>query len=403
MNFLKSLRRDMKYKLNKRSNRRTGVTKSVDMIRGCTALLCIPLLVLCTINATGTGAVYADEGRALTPVPKPISLSLEGAYAAFDKSPGGALSAIEEKRDYGNYRAASQDYSRLIKAGGRDTYEADKLRLSRNYFHDMIERNKKMREISNRMRTFELYFTYKQTKKDITVAEKNLAIAEKRAQIEQLKYNAGLISRVDLLKTQTSLSSSKKQFESAKTNLDTMKRKFNIHMGFDPMQEVTLTTEITIQTLPSKKPSEIIAEAKNNGIVMSTAAYQFEQAKIAFSEVSAYPRDSAVYINAKNNMEIAKINMQNKPATIDADIQDKYNEMLRCYETIAEKEEALARTRDAFRIAQAAFRTGMNIKADVQEADLAVFIAESEIARAITEYNVAAVKYEMAGITNAEN
>lgn len=401
MNFL---RRDMDVKTNRRLSGKTVGAICVAKIRGC-ASSCIALLVIFAFVATsGAATAHADvAAKALAPVPKPINLSIEGAYAAFDKSPGGVLSAMEEKKDYANYSSALRDYSRLIKTGGRDTYEADKLRLSRDYLYDMIDRNKKARETNNKMQTYEMYFSYKQAKKDIIAAEKSLAIAEKQARIEQLKYNAGLISKVELLKAQTSLSSSKKQLDSTKTNMDAMKRKFNLYMGFDPAQEVRLTTEITIRSLPSKKPAEIIAEAQKNGIAMAGAGYQLEQAKVAFSEVGDYPHDSAAYINAKNSLEIAENNMRNKPTAIEMDVQDKYNEMMRSYEAIAEKKEALVRARDALRIAQAAFKAGMNVKTDVQGAELAVFTGEAEITKAIVEYNAAAIKYEMAGIIDTKN
>ena len=45
----------------------------------------------------------------------------------------------------------------------------------------------------------------------------------------------------------------------------------------------------------------------------------------------------------------------------------------------------------------------MNVKTDVQGAELAVFTGEAEITKAIVEYNAAAIKYEMAGIIDTKN
>ncbi len=374
-----------------RIKKKAGIFLSTVMI--VTAVIGQISVVFADSTATTKATASAKQ-----PVPKVINLSIEGAYEAFDKGPGGDLATIEGKKEYGSYKALSQNYSSLIKSGGRDTYEADKLRLARNHFYDVIERNKEARKVNNRIQTFELYFNYKHTKNNVLMAEKRFKIAEKQYEIAKLKYNAGLTSKLDMLNADKSFSSSKKDLETAKNSLQTMKNKFNRYMGFDLNQEVNLISNVAVQTLPEKKVGEIIAEAKKNGIFMSEAEYNLKQAQIAFAEVGAYPRDSTAYIDAKNNLDLAEINMKSKPATLESEIQEKYDEMMRRYDAVRHEDDALVLARKQLRIAQVTFSAGLNLRSDVENAELAVSAAEMALEQAIMSYNVAAIKYETSGV-----
>lgn len=277
----------------------------------------------------------------------------------------------------------------------------------------MLEANKKyateqgpknyQAEINSLKRdTLENYYKLKELENQVAIAKDNVALKEKLLANTQLKYKLGTVSKNDVLKAETAVYEAKDGLLAAESGLKSMKMGFNIFMGYDLMQDVTLTDSIKEVPLSAKSLDASIKDALSNRNEISESVYNLEMSKLGLDSVIAYPRSSSKYIKANMAVLSAETGARNVPLQVESDVRTKYMNMYTKYSAVQTGKKSVDNAKETVRLAQLQYDAGMATLSDVEGAQLAYYNEQLSYSKALLEYNLAVQDYELASTVGTQ-
>jgi len=344
----------------------------------------------------------------------PIKLSLEDAYKKMLADSVGAKMAQLNKqsadgvaRGYGESVQninkgidAEKEYNTIIWT--LDSSNKEMLQANRKYAAEQGPRNYQAEINSLKRDTLENYYKLKELENQVAIAKDNLALKEKLLANTQLKYKLGTVSKNDVLKAETAVYEAKDALLAAESGLKSMKMGFNIFMGYDLMQNVTLTDTIKEIPLSAKSLEASIKDALANRNEIFEAAYNLEMSKIGFENVKSYPGSSSTYIKAKMALLSAETGAKNAPLKVESDVRTKYMNMHTKYSAVQTGKKSVENAKETVRLAQLQYDSGLATLSDVEGAQLAYYNEQLSYSKALLEYNLAVYDYELASTVGTE-
>ncbi|MBN7774056.1 TolC family protein [Clostridium aminobutyricum] len=350
-----------------------------------------------TVPAINTSlSAIADTGTM-------ISISLDDAYKKLlAESPNVKLAQLTLDNEIAAAKGYSEKLSALHQAEkdtsgwGVDTSSKPMLQANKAYGLVQAPKNYEATINSIKAKAYEMYYTYKYTEAQVQVAKDNLDRSQAVYNSTMLKYKLGTVSKLDTLNAETTLNTAKDQYNLAVNGLEQVKLNFNLFMGYNIHQKLTLTDSLSDIALPSKTLDTSIQEALTNRNEISEANYNVQMTQLALNNVKDYPSSSATYQNAKVALMMAQEAQKTEPSKIEIDVRTKYMDMVQKHEAVKSGKVSYDNSKETVRLGQLQYDSGVITITDLSGIMLNAFQTQQEYYKAMLDYNLAVDQYNLA-------
>jgi hypothetical protein len=327
--------------------------------------------------AKGYSEKYSDIKKALNDIDYLESLPLPYQQAALAQL--GASSIVELA--YDAQVAGATENNKKIMA------------LRRNFANNNTENNYQADLNQIRQDTINIYNTVLLAEDNYKIAKDNLKAQQRNLQNVLAKKEVGLLTKKDVLQAQSALTDAEKEVRAAKTKMEYARMSFNYLLGYHVLQEVEFTDKLTESTGAAIDTEKAVKNALDNRNEIRGADFAKDIYKILFDDIAAYPKTSATYLNAQIKYLNAEKTAKDARAQIEIDIRNKAAE-------VADKKAALDAARSLQSYAQEGLRLitltneeGLSTVEELLTAQVNLYKANLNVAKATSEYNLALEAY----------
>lgn len=379
------------------------------------SVLLISLIVL------GAGTAAFSVERAIVPdmnfTGEPISLSLDQAIENMQtkgsRAETAALNKASDEAVAKGHKESAQSISDFLKAvdagvaitldSGIDQANSTIAKLRRDFAKEQLEANYRAELNEIEAMTIQVYYGVLQAEENLRVAKENLANQKAIYDNTMKKYKLGTVARVDTLTAETQVLQAENQVALAETAVKNAKMSFNLLLGYDLMQEVTLTDKLQMVDEPEGTLTGFIESALDNRNEIKGAVLGAEIQEILLTGLEyRYPKNSSTYLKQEVATLQARKAAADVPIQIEMDIRARYMDIADKKRAVEVAEANLANAKEGYRLATISYDAGMNTLTDVHQAQIASFQAAQGVAKAITDYDLAVYEFKHAtgvGIT----
>ncbi len=246
-------------------------------------------------------------------------------------------------------------------------------------------------------KTVELYYGILQAEENLRVAKDSLA-NEKTIYANTLKkFKLGTVAKIDTLTAQTAVLKAEADIAEAQTAVASARMNFNLLLGYDLMQQVTLTDTLKQVAAPKGTLTDWISGAVKNRNEIKGSAFAEQIYSVIINNLklttspssSTFLKQQVAYLESKKAAKDAPLQIQMDIRVKSMDLADK----ARAVETA---KATLANAKEGYRLAVITYDAGMNTLTDVQEAQIKSYQAGQAVNAAIVAYDLAVSKFEHA-------
>lgn len=354
-------------------------------------------------NATDSAITSDSAVRNIVPdmtfTGTPIKLSLQDASKKIlNDSPGKTVAELNKK----DALAISEGYVENIQdlndaAGQIPTKKARAVqRALRDYAKTQAEPNYQAELNKLQVDTMTNYYQLKQLEDLEKIAQETLDLKEKLLTNTQLKYKLGVVAKSDVLQAESAVNSAKDSLFTAQNNLRLKKMAFNTFMGYDLMQNVTLTDSLKQVDLPAKTLESSIKDAIANRNEIKAASFGLNVANLTLNVYSEYPTFSSSYLKAKIAIVEGEKAVHDANDGIEMDVRSKYMNMKQKHTAIQSGQKTVENAKEGLRLVQLQYDAGMATLTDVNTAQIAYNQSEVALSNNMLDYNLAVEAYNYA-------
>ena len=263
------------------------------------------------------------------------------------------------------------------------------LALRRDFADDNAENNYEADLNQIRQDTVNIYNTVLLAEDNNRIAQDNLTAQEKNLKDVNAKKAVGLLSKKDVLQAQSALMDAQKEARSAKTKMEYAHMSFNYLLGYPVLQGVEFTDKLTESSSEPIDVEKAVQNALANRNEIKGADFAKEIYGVLLEDVTAYPRTSSTYLNAKLNVLTAEKTAKDARTQIEIDIRNRASE-------VADKKAALEAAKslqsyaeEGLRLIKLTNEEGLSTVEDLLSAQVSLYKANLNVANATSEYNLA--------------
>jgi outer membrane protein TolC len=359
-----------------------------------------------TNNATSSAIISTDSAvRTIAPdmtfIGTPIKLSLQDANKKIlNDSPGKIVADYNKK----NTIAISQGYLENVQSindgtsplgTGKNTREIQ--RALRDYAGKQAEPNYQAELNKLKVDTLTNYYQLKQLEELERIAKETLDLKAKLLSNTQLKFKLGTVSNNDVLQAESAVNQAKDDLSIAQNKLSSKKMAFNTFMGYDLMQNVTLTDSLKQVALPTKTLESSIKDALVNRNEIKAAEFGLQYAKLNFEVYKDYPKSSSSYLKKQIAIVEAEKTLHDTNDGMEMDVRIKYMDMQQKYAAIQTGLKTVENAKEGLRLTQLQYDAGMATLTNVNEAQITYNQSEVSLSSNMLDYNLAVEAYNYAG------
>lgn len=361
---------------------------------------------------TTASAISSTDGALKAVVPDmtftgtPIKLSLQDAYKKIlNNSPGKVVADYNKK----NAVAISQGYLENVQslnqsAGETPTKKSKEVqRALRDYAGKQAEPNYQSELNKLKVDTLTNYYQLKQLEDLEKIAKETLDLKTKLLSNTQLKYKLGTVSNIDVLTAESAVNKAKDDLFIAQNNLRNKKMAFNTFMGYDLMQNVTLSDSLKQVDLPTKTLESSIKDALTNRNEIKAAEFGLKYAQLDFAVYKNYPATSSAYLKKQVAIVQAEKKLHDAKDGMEMDVRSKYMDMQQKYAAISTGMKTVENAKEGLRLTQLQYDAGMATLTAVNEAQITYNQSQVSLSNNMLDYNLSVEAYNYAsGVGTAE-
>ncbi|NLK73267.1 MAG: TolC family protein [Clostridiales bacterium] len=234
------------------------------------------------------------------------------------------------------------------------------------------------------------YFGLLQARDNMKINEDNIKVVEKLYKDTQTKFKLGMAAKQELLTAEYNYLKAQTDYEAAVNIYKKAKMGFNVFMGFDVMQEITLTDTLTEVKTTEIEIADAVSRALINRNEVAGAEYSKEIQRLTFEKISTrYLSDTKTHIDQKVAYETAQNDYENVFKLIEMDVRSKYLTMTEKKHAVEAGRKAVESAEEGLRLVQLTYDAGMAVLTDVQEVQTRVLQSRLGLSKAILDYNLA--------------
>lgn len=263
------------------------------------------------------------------------------------------------------------------------------LNLRKSFAMENMENNYRADLNKIEQDTIKLYYTVLLAEDNYKIAKDNFTVQEKNLKTINAKKSVGLLSKKDVLQSQSAVLDAEKEVRAAKTKMDYAHMSFNYLLGFDILQEVSFTDKLTEVTEAGIGVNLAIGNAQKNRNEIRGANFAKDIYKILLEDVSAYPKYSSTYLKAQINLLTAEKTAKDAWTQIEIDIRNR-NAELQDKEAALKAAKALqSYAEEGARLIALTNEEGLSTVDELLNAQVNVYKAKLNVSKAIADYNMA--------------
>ena len=315
----------------------------------------------------------------------------QGAVLTRDTLTAAAKSSTEA---WQNLKAVDQ-LTGIFGMPGTKSKEGKIVELTRPYLRDQAPVQYEIALNNIEASTVRTYFGMLQAAENYRIAKESLAIKTTLLSDVKRKYSLGVAARIDVSIATNDVLSAQVAVNQGLSGYNKARMAFNMQLNYPLMQEVILTDTLKEGTVKPISMVDAIQSALTNRNDIKKAEYDLEVAKIEFLSVSAYPRNSATYLDAKVTLEGKQMAYNNSFLSIEMEIRSKYMDLNDLKAEVASSKSTVKNAEEGVRIAKLSYNAGMNTLTDVKTAEKNYNLAQLGLAKAITDFNLAIYDFNL--------
>lgn len=350
------------------------IGKDDTMKRKCkrgAALLCAAVLLLSSLCAVAEDAAS---------VPEAMTLDSAVAYAAEHHPQVLAARAALEQSTV----AVKEADSLYHQYQGKTSYSFEMLAVKRGLYLTQAQTGKVIAEKSVEQVTESVklgvksaFYNYLAAGRREALLEQSLATVQQRVKQNEIRFESGTITKMDLQSSQLSQSKTQSDLDKARRNSEIALMQLKSAIGLSIDQPLTVTGALT---LPAK-PEILPAEAEKLALVNSMDIVRAEQQKIASDknfEVTShwYTKRTYKYLEAQAGAQQSAHSYDAAVENTRIGVYKAYDTMQSAYDAYALAEQTRDLKKQAYEISKTQYELGLVTPTDVEEAWSAAQSAE---------------------------
>lgn len=376
-------------------------------------------IILSAVIILSAGAIAFGDERAIVPdmnfIGEPVKLSLDQAVQIMQTSGNRAETAALNKaadeaiaRGYKESVQSIAEYIEKVKgygiagasmaeASGATELNEKIMKMRRDFAKDQLEANNKAELNEIEATTIKVYYGILLAEENLKVAKDNLANQKAIYQNVMKKYKLGTVAKIDTLTAETSVLKAEDQLATAETAVKKAKMSMNLLLGYDLMQELTITDKLQMVEEPEGNLTGFIESALKNRNEIKGARLAVDIQEMMLTNLKyRYPTNSSTYLKQEAATLQAKKALEDAPIQIEMDIRSRYMDVADKKRAVKVAEANLNNAKEGYRIATISYNAGVNTLTDVQEAQINSFRAALGVASAINDYDLAVYEFSHA-------
>jgi len=241
----------------------------------------------------------------------------------------------------------------------------------------------------------QVYYASRQLEENYAIQQENLAIAAEIYQQTQKKYELGLVNKQVVLQAELTMIQADSALLSAKHLYDKNRMALNSKLGYDLMEDVSLTDAVSFetQTLPDIEDAVEMALSNRNEILGVAFQLKYKELNKAIVQ-RQYTDNTDQYKEAQIDYEQAQDDYDRALDVIEMQVRGTYLDVIEAERDVSTGEKSVELTKEALRIAQLSYDAGLSILTDVSQAQIAYIQARLALSQAILDYRTALSSFE---------
>lgn len=314
-------------------------------------------------------------------VQKPLELTLQAALEI----------ALEQNL---NFRLATLDWQAARRELERAQIVGDEemlIQAEKGWAEAEQAYREKTRELQDLVRTS--YQELLQSETTVQNAQAALERAQKQLALDENKYKAGLLSALDIERSQNSLFDAEHRLERAVVDLETKRMRFNEALGLPLTEQVVLTERLLLDFVPFTLSLETcyqLALDLDQGVVQAQANLQKAQEAVAAAHSPFTPLVELE--RALMNREKAEIALLQAEQALYFRIRSQYYGLLDQVHALELLERNLELERKALQAEESKYAAGVISNAEIVAKQERLAQLEQEYSQNLFQYSLARIK-----------
>lgn len=309
---------------------------------------------------------------------------------------------IQKQADAANAKANAESLSKMNETNkdenSSNTYsksEMDKVKKASDYYGTMADRNFEAAKNAITYKVNNAYYSLLNAEEGVRIAKENVTLQKNLLALVNEKLSLGVASKQDVLNAEINLNNAQSALSSAEVSLAEKKIAFNNELGYEDMQRIRLTSELSLKEIPALSVETAVTEAVAKRNELYTSAFNIYTAEKELNNYTAYPKSSAKYLTALNNYNSAQNSYNSKEDSIKKEVRINYASMINS-KVLAENSKLSAeKAKESYEIYLSKYKLGMATLSDVQQAQISWAEGQKSYAEAILNCNLAIITYEL--------
>lgn len=321
---------------------------------------------------------------------------LEDAYTGLSQAlsqmaVADAAGVLTVKQQVG-YMSAKQTYDKLSTPSKT---QKEMARLAADFAQEQSQRNYDAAINTIQSETIRTYFQTLQAKDALRIYKDNVSVQEIILKNTKIQKEVGTLAKQDVLSAEVALEQAKLDYANMEKTYSLARMALNKYFGFDLMQNVTLTDNLSTVSPSTVSLDSAIKNAKTKRNEIVAASFLEKLKTLNLKEVgNNYSAGSANYLQAKAELMSAQKTSKDAPLLIEMDVKNKYMTMINAEKAVAVGKSNVDKAKETYRLAQLTYNAGMLKLTDMQMAQLGSFKAELEYSKSLLTYQLAMIDYE---------
>lgn len=275
--------------------------------------------------------------------------------------------------------------------------DADLVKLQRDFARSQGPFNYEAEMNTLKMDTIKNYFTVLQAEDALKINKENLAVQQRIYDNTVKKFKLGVVSKQDVLQAEVAVLSAKDAVAGADSGLKMAKMGLNSFLGYDVMQQVTLTDTLKAVDLSTVPLADAIEKALVNRNEIKAGAFGLKVQEVLMSRMKVrYPANSSTYMKQEVALLSAQARYSQTISGMEIDVRSKYMAMQTKKSAIGTGTASVAKAVELLRLSELSYSVGMNTVADVQQVQVLVLSQKLALSQALLGYNLAVYDYNTA-------
>ncbi|KPU43671.1 outer membrane efflux protein [Oxobacter pfennigii] len=249
------------------------------------------------------------------------------------------------------------------------------------------------------------YFNLLNAQEKLEIQNSTLVSAKENLDTTSKKYELGLVSQIEVTSAKTTYMQEQMDQRSAQRAVEYAVMDFNKTLGLPLETKVKLTDTLNIEPLPEVDINEKVSLALQNRMEIVSASEQYEVDKLNLEITYGwYPENTYKYQEAKQTMESSEYKLSSSKQSVELSVRKAYMDMQDAYDRLTILDQSIDEMEKLYDATILKYENGLDTSSSVTDMLNKVKEVKLQKAQALLGYNLAKKQFEASfgiGISSA--